>query len=184
MTKIKQIHLLAKNHDALLSKMGAEAVLFFKQRFNEQQWVDTASVSWRQRRRSTRGKTLINTGTLRRSIRIVSKTFDTIKIGTDLPYAQIHNEGGVIPITPKMRRFFFHKYYELSGKSSKDKKGKTRSTSRNRAINQDAQYYLNLAITKKSTFRIPKRQFMGQSYYLEQRLTRLAQSEITKILNS
>ncbi|SFF31970.1 phage virion morphogenesis protein [Thermoflexibacter ruber] len=50
---------------------------------------------------------LIKSGKLRRSIRVASISADTVTIAAKEPYAQIHNEGGQIDISPKMRRFFF-----------------------------------------------------------------------------
>ncbi len=56
-------------------------------------------------------KTLSDRGELAESIdyRIDG---NTIIIYSDKPYAQIHNEGGTITVTPKMRSFFLFKMQE------------------------------------------------------------------------
>ena len=72
-----------------------------------------------------------------------------IQIGADgnvIPYAQIHNEGGQVPVTQQMRKFFWAKYYEQSG-------GGKRTT-------PTADFYKRLALTKKSAFTMPTREFL------------------------
>ncbi len=69
--------------------------------------------------------------TLRRSS---TKTSATVGWGEDLPYAVIHEEGGQIPKTDRMRRFFWAKWYET---------------------NED--FWKNMAISKKSVINIPSR---------------------------
>lgn len=134
---LKEINNIAKAYDRIISRSGAEAVRFFKRRFDEQNWVDDSTQAWKPRKQERQrkgrklrgsGKTLIQTGTLRRSIRVVSKSDTRIIIGTDVPYARIHNEGG------------------MAGRGLKT--------------------------------RIPKRQFMGKSAYLERQIARIMHAEI------
>lgn len=64
------------------------------------------SEAWQRRKSPTRpgGSILVDTGQLRRSI--TSRTTDTsITFYTDLPYASIHNDGGEIKVTARMKRF-------------------------------------------------------------------------------
>ena len=37
----------------------------------------------------------------------------SIRFFTDLPYADIHNEGGEIVVTKRMKGYFWHKYIDL-----------------------------------------------------------------------
>jgi phage gpG-like protein len=84
-------------------------------------------------------------GKLRRSIRARTQK-SAVVFSSSEPYAEIHNEGGEIEITPKMRRFFWAKYYE---------NGKTGAT---------AEMYKNLALKKVGDkIKIPKRQFIGDA---------------------
>lgn len=55
---------------------------------------------------------LTDTGQLRRSIHS-RVTDNAITFYSDLPYAEIHNEGGEVIVTAKMKKFFWHKYYHL-----------------------------------------------------------------------
>ena len=63
---------------------------------------------WQRRRSPTRpgGSILIDTGRLRQSIG--SRTTDnSITFSSTLPYAAIHNDGGEIKVTAKMKRYFW-----------------------------------------------------------------------------
>ena len=72
-----------------------------------------------------------------------------VTVESPLPYALIHNEGGRIAITPKMRQYFFARYY-----ASKKKQP----------------HWLALAITKRTHIDIPKRQYVGITPQTDARL--------------
>lgn len=56
---------------------------------------------------------LIRTGDLRRSIKTETAGHSVI-FSSDLPYAAIHNEGGTITVTRKMKRYFWFLYRQLT----------------------------------------------------------------------
>ena len=58
-----------------------------------------------------RGSLMVRTGKLRRSISS-SSTAKTITFESNMPYARIQNEGGVITVSAKMKRYFWAKFYE------------------------------------------------------------------------
>ena len=64
---------------------------------------------WRRRIISGRGSLLVASGRLRRSLRH-SVTARYISWSSDAPYAKIHNEGGEIEVTAKMRGWFWYMY--------------------------------------------------------------------------
>jgi hypothetical protein len=68
--------------------------------------------------------------------------------------------GGTITVTAKMKRFFWAKYYEASGKVKLKKSGGiTRASLR---YNEEAEFYKALALMKTgSKITIPQRQFIG-----------------------
>jgi hypothetical protein len=78
-----------------------------------------------------------------------------------MSYAAIHNNGGKIPVTPKMRKFFWAKYYERAGNVTKLKSGKASASKRNVALSSEVQFYKNMALTKRAHITIPQRQFIG-----------------------
>lgn len=117
-----------------------------------------------------------------------------VTIFNDVVYASIHNEGGTVhpKITPKMRRFAWAKYYELTGKqkgSQKPRKGqKNRSlqSASNQSDSGEAEKWKRLALTKKETLtiNIPQRQFMGQSTELDAKISAYVEKEVLRIINS
>ena len=128
---------------------------------------------------------LIRTGNLRRSItgRITSR--DSVVIETTEPYARIHNEGGTITVTRKMKKYFWWKYITITGSKrmkagipityserfSRKKDGTLRNTKRNRALTAEAEFYRAMAMKKAgSKITIPKRQFIGNHPDLEKLL--------------
>ena len=86
-------------------------VNFFKQNFRRQGFLDTSLIPWAKRSLtigSDRG-VLIQSGKLRDSIHAVSRGIDRITFQTDpLAYAKIHNEGGYIVVTERMKRYFWY----------------------------------------------------------------------------
>jgi phage gpG-like protein len=98
-----------------------------------------------------------------------------VVVANDLKYAPIHNWGGTIPITPRMRKYFWYKYISTPGK----KKGK-------KTVESDEQKKwkaLALSAKKKSTFVIPQRQFLGESKELNEQIRQKIETESRNILN-
>ncbi|MGV4506727.1 phage virion morphogenesis protein, partial [Ornithobacterium rhinotracheale] len=83
-------------HRRLLNEAGDRALRFSKERFRQKNWVDTTPQKWKPRQRRDSGSLLVRSVRLKRSIRVLSKTATSVTIGTDVPYARIHNEGGTI----------------------------------------------------------------------------------------
>ena len=97
---IKLLDALAECIGDLPRMVGTEAVNFSKERFVQQNWYDTAPIPWPKRKHDRRGgekrqqgAVLVDSGRLKRSIRIVSVSPSAVVIGTDVPYAQMHNDG-------------------------------------------------------------------------------------------
>jgi phage virion morphogenesis protein len=97
---------------------------------------------WKQSKRAAagNGQTLKQSGRLHNSI-TYAITGRKVTWGTNKIYAAIHNFGGKIKprVTPKMRKFFWAKYFE-----TEDEKWK----------------YLALTVKKRLTINIQKRQYM------------------------
>ena len=145
--------------------LGNEAVNFVLDNFKLQGFMGATFQPWLKRKNPTKwgqapkrnGRAvLIDTGQLRRSIRIVRTTADSVLIGTDDPKAKAHNEGLKIGLIQKVGS------YERKGVAKK----KVTVKEHTRRINQN----------------IPKRQFIGDSPYLRTRLSRIIQVEIMKAL--
>ncbi|MXV38547.1 hypothetical protein GO491_07640 [Flavobacteriaceae bacterium Ap0902] len=87
----------------LLNEASYRAVRFSKQRFIQKNWIDTTPKPWQPRKRKDSGKLMVKSGRLKRSIREISRTAASITIGTDVPYARIHNEGGIVRETVQIK---------------------------------------------------------------------------------
>lgn len=110
-----------------------------------------------------------------------------VRIFNDVIYASIHQNGGEIsiPVTTKMRRYAWARYYAATGESKGDEKGKKGKTGRMTAENADAQMWKGLALTKKERLSVtmPARPFIGPSRELDEKLSTMIENEITNILN-
>lgn len=144
----------------ILSDIRVELGDEFDRNFERQAFFNDA---WVRRKSPTRpgGTILVDTGTLRRSVRSRT-TDDSITFYTDLPYAAIHNDGGEIVVTEKMKRFFWHKYYEATGSFGRKKNGERRNDKRTRQLSTEADFWRFMALKRAgTTIRIPRRRFLG-----------------------
>lgn len=108
-----------------------------------------------------RGSLLQVTGRGRRSIRGVIRQ-NGVEFVSDSPYMGLHNQGGKIKITPRMRKFFWAMYYQNAGSITYSiKKRQANKTKRNRALSAKAEFWRNMALSKKKTITIPQRKVIG-----------------------
>ena len=119
----------------ILNDIRVELTDEFDRNFSRKAFFDHP---WPPRKMNGKGSLLIVTGKLRRSIRsrvdAGSVTWETSE-----PYAAIHNYGGHITVTAKMKRFFWYKYG---------------------ATKDDSWKYMAL-MKVGSKIHIPQRQFIG-----------------------
>lgn len=74
--------------------LAQESLKFFNKSFNKQGWTDATLEKWQKRKKpKPKHPILVKTGNLKRSIAILKNVGYNIVIGTNLPYAKIHNEG-------------------------------------------------------------------------------------------
>ncbi|MEN9447129.1 MAG: hypothetical protein RJA25_419 [Bacteroidota bacterium] len=166
--KLEQAINFLKGGD-ILEIIGVEAINHFKQSFEDEGFTDKSLDKWdtRKSKRLTRNeqKTLSDTGELAESIDYRVEG-NTVIIYSDKPYAQIHNEGGEITVTPKMRSFFIAKHYEAK-----------------EAGNTEAQdMWQAMFFSDKIT--IPKRQFIGDSEMLNVKIKDKITRELDNIFKS
>lgn len=128
--------------------------------------------AWQRRKSPLRGDghILVDSGALRRDI--ISRSDDTsITFMASLPYASIHNNGGEIKVTRRMKSFFWHKYYEAISGFGRKKDGSLRNDKKNKQLSTEAEFYKAMALMKVgSSIKIPRRRFLGTSPELEQRV--------------
>ena len=142
------------------------------------------SESWQRRSSPTRrgGHILVGTGSLRRSI--TSRVTDnSIRFFSTLPYAAIHNEGGEIVVTERMKRYFWHKHYEATSGFGRKKDGGKRNDKRTRRLTEEAEFWKWMALKKAGTkIRIPRRQFLGASPEVEKAVTEIIEENLNEYI--
>jgi phage gpG-like protein len=157
----------------------------FDQNFERQAFFTKA---WARRRSPLRpgGHILVDTGALRKSISSRSNE-SSITFYSDLPYAGIHNEGGEIKVTARMKRYFRAKFYESIGLAKKQG-GKRRTLSdggfyawtSKMNLNPNAEFWKAMALMKEGkVIKIPKRQFLGMSPEVEEDVRCIIEDNLT-----
>lgn len=166
---INKLNAVQKAVKRLPKIVGNEAVRFSKERFQQTNWIGDSTENWKKRKPSwnteskkrSQRNVLTDTGRLRRSIRVVSENSEKVVIGTDVPYASIHNTGGRYTANQRVRS---HKRKEHRRGLSTVRATTVKGYSRTLHIN------------------MPKRQFIGNSSYLTKRMIRIASAELNKVL--
>lgn len=178
---------VAKLYKSMPRIAGVQATQFLKDGFQRQGWVEGGRLSrWKARVAGTprnSRRILSDTGNLKDSIRIQSLGVDEVRVGinpSEVPYAEIHNSGGSITITPAMRRYFWAMYYKAVGGSSGAGRRRERGRGRGRESGQ-AKLWRALAL-KRSPIKIPKRQFIGYTPDLEKNISRELKRRLDRAL--
>lgn len=160
-------------------EMGDE----FDRNFERQAFFSEA---WARRKSLIRNEgraILTDTGQLRRSIQSRT-TENSITFYTDLPYAAIHNDGGEIKVTKRMKGYFWHKYYEATGSFGRRKDGSLRKDKKNARLTTESEFWKFMALKKEgSTIKIPRRRFLGTSPEVEQAVRKIIEENITEYFN-
>ena len=181
---MRRMDAVAKTWDRMPNEIAAIAVKFTKERFRDQAWLDTTRQSWKPRSRDRAGKKrsqtlLVDKGRLKRSIRKIYASQTRVIIGTDVPYAQIHNEGfkGAVRQHVKSHTRALTKFGVTSRRQLKRstriefgrvRRGETTVRAYDRTIQQN----------------IPARPFIGQSEALERQLLNHVKTSFDEALNS
>lgn len=166
----------------ILQDLQVELKDEFDQNFERQAFFSEA---WQRRKSPLRpgGTILVDSGQLRSSI--MSRTTDnSITFYTTLPYAEIHNDGGEIVVTEKMKRFFWHKYYAATGSFGRKKDGSLSRAKRTVQLSTEAEFWKFMALKKKgTTIKIPRRRFLGTSPEVEKTVRKIIEENITEYFN-
>ncbi len=163
----------------ILSDIRVEMADEFDKNFERQGFFSEA---WARRKSPTRpgGSILIDSGTLRKSIQ--SRSSDSsITFFSTLPYASIHNDGGEIKVTKKMKRYFWHKYYATTGSFGRKKNGERRNDKRTVQLSTEAEFWKHMALMKEgASIKIPRRRFLGVSPEVEKTVREIIEENLTE----
>ena len=115
---------------------------------------------------NSRGSLLERSGKLRRSIN-KSNSGSSIRWRSSLPYASIHNEGGEIEVTAKMKSYFWAMFYKANGAAKGNKGGKKRIEK----LSGEAAKWKAMALMKLGRkMTITQRQFIGWHPEVDRRI--------------
>ncbi len=176
----KQYNAIIKVQKKLPSEIASLSVKFSKERFREQAWKDRSKEKWKPRARKRQGSRkrsqtlLIESGRLKRSIRAIHVSNSRIVIGTDAPYASIHNFGGTIKGTVNV------KAHNRRKSINRNQRGENRK--RNKRIENGT--IRVKAHTRTLNTKIPQRQFLGNSYTLRKRIELLISARYYRALKN
>ncbi len=148
----------------------------------------------------SRAKTLYNDGLLQESVDPNANYADqSITVHSPLPYANIHNDGGEITVTAKMKKFFWAMHLKAAGAISRTvvrsdgsrhtfistgskaamAKQKEATTKRAQKMNAEAEYWKGLALMKTgSKLKIPRRRFVGEHPVLDAAVERIVDANV------
>ena len=168
-------HKYNQTAERLPVRLGATAVEYIHGNFRAQGYADKNIQKWKPRKQADKNPRqralLVKTGRLRRDIRVRSITQKAVTVGTSLPYAAIHNEGGTIN-HPGGTAFFM-------------KDGQPVWVSNKKASSLEATRRRRFARTKPHRISMPQRQFMPTrrrgSHKLNSMLQRVIIQELNKI---
>lgn len=177
---------------------GNEMVNFALDNFRRQGFQGASFQPWKKRKSPTKwgskpkrnGRALlILTSRLKRSVRVVRANWNIIAVGSDVPYAKVHNNG--LRMGQIQQVASFKRVQTLAGVASKFKvKGEQFETgsamsinSRKRTRNLKVKTEVTVkAHSRKIDQNIPARKFIGHSPYLTSRLQRVVGAQIIKAL--
>ena len=186
-------------HRKLPVLVGRTAKDHFQENFRQGGFVDGSLHPWQEVQRRKKGgkRASAKYGTLLSgrnhlfsSIKYIPGD-SSVTVTNDVEYAALHNNGGQITthpqVTPKMRKFAWAQYYQAAGITKRMKAGGKKRKAIEENLPEEALKWKRLALTTKETrdvkASIPKRQFIGESRQLNQKIENLIETNITNILN-
>lgn len=141
-----------------------EAMAFVEKNFRDEGFNRAGGIDkWDKRAHDTGAQRalLVKSSTLKGHALNPRRLNDGASFVFPLEYEKLHNEGGKVTITPQMRGFFWSMWYKTKN-----------------------DFWKHLALTKKTELTMPKRQFIGQSDYLDNRIKKKIDQYMQKFFNN
>lgn len=167
-------------------KVGNEVVNFALDNFKRQSWMGNVEQPWMTRKDPNKWKQkvkrpgrslLVDTARLKRSIRVNYADWQTISIGSDVPYASAHNNGHRGEVHQFVRKH--PRNVTIKGIVKKREGKKKTSIEWGRVYSRTTMVREHPRIIKQN---MPARRFLGNSPYLTARLKRVVMADIMKAL--
>ena len=155
----------------MVTIMGVEAKNHYVKSFRDSGFTDGSFKRWKPRKGEVSGfgvskkskggrAILVKSGDLRRSVRVISKSQFTVTLGSDLLYAQIHNDGGIV-YRRASKKTAIRTIKIRGGYSQLGDEKRRRKKMQILGVRHNVSSY---------SFKMPKRQFIGASRQLSVRL--------------
>lgn len=160
---VQNLRALKRNLPMLV---GNEIINFALDNWDKQGFQSTFLERWKPTVEPRNGRAILvgkQSGRMRRSHRIVRRTEQAVTVTNTAPYSGIHNEGGTlqVSVTARSRKFFWAMHY---------------------ATGEDRWKYMALTKKTRLTITIPRRQFIGLSPALDDRIKKLVEAQLKKAL--
>ncbi len=116
----------------------------------------------------------------------MSHTSDmNIIITNSMDYAGVHNEGADVPVTARMKKYFWAMYYKATGGLTKNKSGTIGNNKRNRDLSAAAEYWKSLALMRVGDkIHIPERRVMGEHPEIDKAIERICDRNIKEAVQA
>ncbi|MCA6489076.1 MAG: hypothetical protein IM551_03515 [Chitinophagaceae bacterium] len=177
---INNVEKLKKTLPVLLAN---QAQTFFVESWKKKGWDNNGVKLWEKRddtgKKSEGRALLVKSGKLRRAVEqsIRVKSFDKIQLVVALPYAAVHNEGYNGMRAAHSRSLFTKSTTRQFIGLKRNKKGQLKEAHKRTTIYTRT----GEAQVKAHMFKMPKRQFMGDSATLRQMQRKLIDQQISKV---
>lgn len=184
--KINQVKDYARN--TLPRHIGKIAVDHFHENFQKGGFIDENLEPWKPTKRtgSTQYGTLLSSRKELYNSITDTPAENSVKISSDKPYSKIHNEGGEIAVTAKMKKFAWAQYYSRVNQVTYSVKSKSANyTPAAKDLTTEARMWRAIALKKVGSFiTIPKRKYMGRSAQLNRKIQERIMKDVKQILLS
>jgi len=163
-----------------LSDVRVEMTEEFDRNFTRQAFF---TESWARKKHNNRKPVLIDTGTLRRSI-TSQQTKNSVVFFSTEKYALIHNNGGKMKVTARMKKYFWYRYLQVAGKMTRTKSGAFSRSKKNLQLGADAEFFKAMALKRVgSKITIPRRKFIGMHPQVQQAVQEIIEKNFNQYFN-
>jgi phage gpG-like protein len=164
----------------IIKDLAIELTEEFDRNFERQAFFDQP---WQQRKYKPGGNILnVHGGAGLRGSIMHKVVQQTITWTSSLPYANIHNEGGKITVTAKMKGYFWYRHRQAKGAITTKANGTQSNSKRNNNLSTEAQMWLALALMKiGSQLSVPQRQYIGNHPQVNQSIQRVADANVKRL---
>jgi len=158
-------------------KAGTEAVNFSLDNFKRQGFLSSSFEPWKpvkgKNKNGRKWAILVKRGRLKRSLRILREERSAVVVGSSKPYAKAHNEGFQGTVTVPAHKRATYSYSKVgTGKFTLKGKERVKTVSKVEGY-KDVKTY-------QRRMNLPRRRFLGDSPYLDTKITRMIAAEFLK----